>query len=88
MKLTLKYTKYIHNAVDVLFLQNGQQFIWDSEKAAANFDKHGIRFEIACEIFFDPFVREMDASVDGERRDAAIGVTDDYKLLFVVHLVR
>nr|WP_245781735.1 BrnT family toxin [Granulicella pectinivorans] len=49
----------------------GQQFIWDGDKAAANLAKHGIRFETACDVFFDPFVRQTDASV--EDRDARRG---------------
>lgn len=74
--------------MDVLFLHRGQQFLWDAEKAAVNLTKHGIRFESACEVFFDPFVRETDASVEDETRDAAIGANEDWKLLFVVHLIR
>jgi hypothetical protein len=31
-------------------------FEWDSQKAAANLRKHGTTFELACEVFFDPFV--------------------------------
>jgi uncharacterized protein len=57
-------------------------------QASANLAKHGVRFEAACEIFLDPFVRSLDASVNEELRAAAIGVTEDWKLLFVVHLVR
>ena len=74
--------------MDVLFLHLGQQFVWDAEKSTGNFAKHGIRFEIACDVFFDPFARSADASVEEEPREAAIGVTMDWKLLFVVHLIR
>ena len=31
-------------------------FEWDSEKADANLQKHGVSFPEACEVFFDPFV--------------------------------
>lgn len=74
--------------MDVLFLYRGQQFLWDSQKASTNEAKHGIRFETACQIFFDPFVCYMEASVDEERRDAALGMTIDQALLFVVHAWR
>ena len=74
--------------MDVLFLHHGQQFIWDAEKAAANLAKHGVRFEAACDVFLDPLVRSADASIDEESREAAIGMTEDWKLLFVVHLIR
>ena len=73
--------------MDVLFLHHGQQFIWDAEKATANLPKHGIRFEAACDVFLDPLVRNADASIDEELREAAIGMTEDWTLLFVVHLV-
>jgi uncharacterized protein len=58
------------------------------EKAHSNFVKHGIRFDQACEIFFDPFVRLLDASAEDEAREAALGLTEDLTLLFVVHAVR
>jgi len=66
----------------------GQRFVWDSEKASSNASKHEIGFETACEVFFDPFVRIEDASVAEERREAAIGLTEDWCLLFVVHMLR
>ena len=74
--------------MDVLFLHRGQQFVWDAEKAAGNIAKHGIRFEAACDVFFDLFLQEVDASVNEEARQAAIGLAADWKLLFVVHLIR
>jgi hypothetical protein len=40
------------------------------------------------EVFFDPFVRLADAGRHGEAREAAIGLTEDWDLLFVVHMVR
>lgn len=59
------------------------------EKAAANLLKHGVSFEKACEVFFDPFVHVVDATDrDEEARDAAIGFAEDWKMLYVVHLVR
>jgi len=74
--------------MDVYFLLHGQRFVWDSEKASINAGKHGISFESACEVFFDPFVRLVEASAGEEERDAAIGLTEDWRLLFVVHIVR
>lgn len=37
---------------------------------------------------FDPFIRIEDASAGEEERDAAIGLTEDWALLFVVHILR
>lgn len=71
------------------FLLHGIVFEWDSAKAANNRRKHGIEFETACEVFFDPFVRVEDATGDGqEMRDAAVGLTSDWRLLKVVYLER
>lgn len=74
--------------MDVSFLFQGQRFVWDQEKASANMAKHGVSFESACEVFFDPFVRLEEADSEGESRDAAIGLVEDWTLLFVVHLFR
>ena len=74
--------------MDIVFLYHEQRFVWDSEKATSNRSKHGIAFEKACEVFFDPFIKLEDASVETEGREAAIGLTEDWELLFVVHLLR
>jgi len=74
--------------MDVHFLYQGQRFIWDHEKASGNLAKHGVGFETACQVFSDPFVRVEDASAEDELRDAAIGLAEDWTLLFVVHIFR
>ena len=74
--------------MDAHFIYAGQRFRWDTDKANTNLKKHGIRFEQACEAFFDPFLRLVDASPADEARDAVIGFADDSTLLFVVHVVR
>jgi hypothetical protein len=74
--------------MDIHFLFHGQRFVWDAEKASANISKHGVSFEAACQVFFDPFVCLEDASAGEEARDAAIGLTEDWTMLFVVHMVR
>jgi uncharacterized DUF497 family protein len=75
-------------AMDLQFLYHGQRFVWDSEKASRNAGKHGVSFEVACQVFFDPLIRIEDASIGEEQRDAAIGLTEDWAVLFVVHLQR
>jgi uncharacterized protein len=67
---------------------HGVSFEWDSEKADTNLLKHGVSFQTACEVFFDPFVRLLDASGSAESREAAVGYTEGELLLFVVHVVR
>jgi len=74
--------------MDIHFLYLGQHFVWDSEKASSNAGKHNVRFELACQVFFDPLIRLEDAGIGEEERDAAIGLTEDWALLFVVHLLR
>jgi uncharacterized protein len=82
------YTTYIHFPCGLLLSHSGQQFVWDTGKAFSNLAKHGVSFEVACQVFFDRFVRIEDASVGNERRDAAIGMTERWMLLLVVHIVR
>jgi uncharacterized DUF497 family protein len=74
--------------MDIVFLYQGQRFVWDSEKATTNIGKHGVSFEKACEVFFDPFVMLDDAGTVEDNREAAIGMTEDWDLLFVVHILR
>lgn len=74
--------------MDFDFRYDEQRFVWDTQKADVNKVKHGIAFEQACLVFFDPFAVYEDASLDTERRQAAIGHSEDSGLLFVVHLMR
>lgn len=64
----------------------GINFVWDEQKARANLKKHGVSFEQAAEAFFDPFLRLVDASTEGEGRDAIIGMDSLWILLYVVHV--
>ena len=75
-------------SMDVASLLNGQIFVLDSDKAALNQLRHGITFDDAREAFFDDSAIYVDASPPTERRQACIGFTKTYKLLFVVHLLR
>ncbi|HYN25706.1 MAG TPA: BrnT family toxin [Pyrinomonadaceae bacterium] len=62
-------------------------FEWDSRKAAANLRKHKVSFETACEVFFDPFLHVVDAGVvEGESREAVIGMTVSWRLFYVVYV--
>jgi uncharacterized protein len=64
-------------------------FEWDGRKAAANFRKHNVSFELACEAFFDPFVFYLeDETVDGELRETIIGLSTTWQLLYVVYVLR
>ena len=65
------------------------RFEWDDVKAQTNLRKHGVSFESACQAFFDPFVRWIQEEVvHGELRETMIGMTEDWKLLFTVYVMR
>lgn len=72
--------------MDFRFEINGLVFLGNSEKAERNQQKHGISFEEAAEVFFDPYFRLIDASRNEEARDAAIGRDTRSRLLYVVHI--
>jgi len=74
--------------MDVFYRKFDQNFVWDSEKAASNLEKHGVACKQACDVFFDPWVMYEDTGVDEEVRDAAIGVDLAFRVLFVVHALR
>ena len=78
--------------MDFYFLYQGKMFVWNREKGAANFVKHGIHFETACQVFLDPLMEMEDATsisiVASESREAAVGHSKDGKVLYVVHLTR
>ena len=74
--------------MDFSYNFHGIDFEWDAEKSAANLVNHKVSFETACETFFDPFLCVEDAgTIEGERREAVIGLTVDWKLLYVVYVM-
>ena len=74
---------------DVVLDRTGIRFVWNRAKAESNLRKHDVSFEVACDIFFDPFVRLLRSDMlGGEEREAAIGMTEDWQLLVVVYTPR
>ena len=73
--------------MDIEYELRGIRFRWNADKAKRNAEKHGIAFEQAVQVFFDPFVRYEDASDKGEQRDAAVGADFGFRFLFVVHVL-
>ena len=64
------------------------EFTWDSEKDGRNRVSHGVSFETAREVFFDPNVLIVeDCEVDGEIRYHALGFTGSRDLLLIVVFV-
>ena len=57
-------------------IESDLEFEWDADKAERNYRKHGVRFETATEVFFDPdALIEDDAFAVDEHRDVVIGAT-------------
>lgn len=74
--------------MDKTFELQGIQFEWDEEKYAVNLYKHGVKFEEAAEVFFDPENQFGDASVDDEFREYIIGYSLSNRILLVVFVER
>lgn len=65
-------------------------FEWDRSKADTNKRKHGVTFEEATSVFFDPLAvsgSDPDHSLD-EFRYVTFGYSSNGRLLVVVHTVR
>jgi len=63
----------------------GVTFQWDARKALANLKKHGVTFEDASSVFFDPLAityPDPDHSLD-ERREVTLGYTIKGDMVFV-----
>lgn len=54
------------------------QFEWDEKKNTSNFEKHGIEFYVAVEVFSDAMGVETTRIINGEERIQFIGKIDDY----------
>ncbi|CAN5462245.1 hypothetical protein BH18ACI1_BH18ACI1_21110 [soil metagenome] len=67
--------------MDKIFELNGVEFEWDNRKYAVNIRKHGVKFEEASEVFFDPENRFGDASVDDEFREYVVGYSLSRRIL-------
>jgi uncharacterized DUF497 family protein len=66
------------------------QFEWDREKAQQNLRKHGVSFDEAVTVFYDPLSATFDDpnhSV-GEQRLITIGYSARDRLLVVAHTER
>ncbi|MCF8035001.1 MAG: BrnT family toxin [Desulfarculaceae bacterium] len=70
--------------MDVEFRLQGDSFVWDEKKACANEEKHGISFQEACEVLYDPFYQMHDASRKQEQRYLVLGYSESGRLLAVV----
>jgi uncharacterized DUF497 family protein len=74
--------------MNIIYRLEGFEFEWDETKAQSNFEKHGVAFEEAAEVFLDPFQVVGDASANSEEREFALGYSLAERLLLVVHIER
>lgn len=74
--------------MDSVYRLQGVEFEWDIKKAEINLEKHGINFEEAAEVFFDPFYQEGNATANGESRNFILGYSLAQRLLLVVYVER
>lgn len=66
------------------------RFECDPEKARRNFKKHGVDFEEAATVFYDPMAASFDDPdhSKGEQRLVTVGVSSQGRLLVVAHTER
>lgn len=66
------------------------QFEWDPTKAKANYGKHGVSFEEAVTVFYDPLSATFDDPDHsaGEERLITVGFSSRGRLLVVSHTER
>ena len=65
-------------------------FEWDRAKATSNLSKHGVSFEEAITVFYDPLAATF-ADPDhsrGEHRYVTVGYSSTSRLLVVCHTER
>lgn len=64
------------------------RFVWDPAKAELNQRKHGVRFEDAVRVFFDPLHLTVQDRVEGsEYRWQTIGQVGGAAILLVAHTI-
>lgn len=64
------------------------RFTWDKRKNRQNRSKHKISFELAQEVFLDPFcLTIVDRGIEDEQRFWAVGRVESLLILLVVHTV-
>lgn len=77
---------YIINMIIYSFIS----FEWDDDKAEKNLEKHGVSFEEASTVFYDPYalVVNDDAHSYEEERFVIVGVSAAARTLTVCHCYR
>lgn len=64
----------------------GPRFTWRETKNLSNQRKHGLSFEVAARVFFDPLhLSVQDRVEDGEQRWQTLGQVGGVTVLLVAH---
>jgi uncharacterized DUF497 family protein len=65
-------------------------FSWDTQKAIANYEKHGVPFEEASTVFGDPEALNWEdlAHSHGEARFKRLGRSIEGRILLIVYTIR
>jgi len=68
----------------------GMEFEWDEIKAAINLNKHGVKFEEAKTVFYNPLavIFDDEKHSQDERREIIIGHSQNNQLLLVSYTER
>lgn len=62
------------------------RFEWDPKKAASNLDKHGVSFDEAASVLYDPLsITVDDPDSEGEYRFITTGLSTGLRVIVVVH---
>jgi len=66
------------------------RFEWDEAKNRVNITKHGVAFDEARTVFYDPCARVIDdpEHSEGEDRFIILGISQKLRLLVVCHCYR
>ncbi len=66
------------------------RFEWDPQKAALNWDKHGVSFQEAVTVFFDDYAVEFydDEHSEWEDRFLLLGMSAGLRVLLICHCHR
>jgi hypothetical protein len=66
------------------------KFQWDDTKAEENIIKHGISFDEASSVFYDPFAAQFydDENSEWEDRFLMLGISSNLNLLMICHCFR
>ena len=67
------------------------KFSWDPAKAKSNLKKHGVSFEEAQSVFYDELAIQFydeDSSSEEEERFLLLGMSNESRVLVVVHCER